>query len=274
MKSLKTLIEKFIIPSGFLEIRRNYLKNKFHKTIFFPENKKLLKKEDGKSRCFILATGPSLGNLDLSLLKGELCISVSNFFVHSEFHELKPAYHVFAPSHPPITSAMYSSFLEDAFNKMNHQINIFMGESDRHIINSMKLPPNIEIFYYKSGGDFPVDLSTPIPPMRTVVHPAIYLSIYLGIQNIYLLGVDHSWASHYGVSKHFYKESESKLVQNEYSEWRHSDIGSLFKGYGLTWDIYRNIRDFYFNNNTQIINLNTDSVLDIFPKKDIKEILK
>lgn len=273
MERVKKFVERYLVPQGFLAMRRNYLLKRFQNTLRFPENGVLENKEMSRRRAFLLATGPSLKKVDLDILVGECCITMSNFFVHPQFQSLKPAYHVLAPSHPPITSKEYSFFLQDAFDHMKHPITLFMGESDRHIVEKMDMPDNIQVYYYKSGGKFPIDLTKTIPTVRTVVHPALHLAIYLGIKELHLLGVDHSWISHYGVSQHFYEERESKLVQNSYNEWRHKDKGTLFKGYGLTWDVYRELRDFYAPKGIRVFNLNPNSMLDIFPFKDLKELL-
>ena len=62
-------------------------------------------------RCFILATGPSIQKQDLTLLKNEICISVSNFFVHPDYKKIKPLYHCIAPYHKPITEEAFQAWL-------------------------------------------------------------------------------------------------------------------------------------------------------------------
>ena len=52
-------------------------------------------------RCFILATGPSIKTQNLRPLKNELCISVSQFYLHKDIQIISPKYYVLAPSHPP-----------------------------------------------------------------------------------------------------------------------------------------------------------------------------
>jgi len=54
-------------------------------------------------RCFILATGPSIQEQDLTVLEGELCIAVSHFFLHKDIKRISPRYHVLAPYHPPFS---------------------------------------------------------------------------------------------------------------------------------------------------------------------------
>ena len=75
----------------------NYLKKSFKRNSEFKNVHK------GK-RCFIIATGPSIASQNLLPLKNELCISVSQFYLHPGFSEIKPFYHIHAPNHPPFDS--------------------------------------------------------------------------------------------------------------------------------------------------------------------------
>ena len=66
-----------------------------------PEIKKFKNIHSGK-RCFILATGPSINQMELSVLKDEVTIAVSFFGYHKNLNEISPKYHVFAPNHEPL----------------------------------------------------------------------------------------------------------------------------------------------------------------------------
>ena len=45
-------------------------------------------------RAFLLGCGPSIKTQDLKPLANEICMSVSNFFVHPDFDLIQPAYHI------------------------------------------------------------------------------------------------------------------------------------------------------------------------------------
>src|SRR5947209_6630310 len=65
------------------------------------QNSKLENIGKGK-RAFLIATGPSLKNEDLTTLQGEDCFTVSNFFLHPALNFVRPKYHFFAQIHLPL----------------------------------------------------------------------------------------------------------------------------------------------------------------------------
>ena len=239
-------------------------------------NKQLKNKYAGVKRCFIIATGPSINTVDLTKLQGEFIISVSNFFVHKDFQRLHPKYHIFAKSHKPITFEQFSAWLSDADKYFTDpELAVVLSEYDNNIVKAAALFKEHETYYYTYGGSFPVNFSKPLPPMKTVVHLAIYLAIYMGIKEIYLLGVDHDWVLNYGKSRHFYKENEHAMNRNSYDEWSYTeDIGVEFRNLAKLWDTYRMIRRECNRRGIKIYNSTPGSLLDIFPFRLIYEIFK
>jgi hypothetical protein len=221
-----------------------------------------LKNTFNNQTCYILATGPSINEIDLSFLKNKNCISVSNFFTHTLINEINPIFHVFAPQHEPITREAFKNWIIDAHNKLPSQTNLFLHSNDLNLISSYNIERNI--FEYLDGGAYPIDISKKIPPFQTVVQIAIYLAIYLGHNKIYLLGVDHDSLLNLNKSKHFYLENESVLVQSGYDEWKGVNLLKEFKSHVNLWEIYQEIKTNYTG---EIINLNKNSFLDIFKKE-------
>jgi len=238
-------------------------------------NKQLKNAAVSEKRCFILATGPSIKSMDLSPLESEFCISVSNFFVHPLFSKIKPRYHVFAGTHPPLTNEHIGNWWKDATASLtgNIQTRVLLNANDKKIKDQFEVFSNQQVFYYWGNGKFPVEFTKQIPAIQTVVHIALYLAMYLGIKEIYLLGCDHSWINHYRESMHFYHESQHSFTRNNYSEWSEiKDMGEEFKSYANLWDIYRNIRTEAISLNVGIYNATPGSLLDIFPRKEFAAI--
>lgn len=260
--SFNKFIKNWILPIGYIKCYlalKNTIAN-FNKSCFY-ENLKL-KNTFYNQTCFILATGPSLINKDLLYLKNKNCISVSNFFTHNLINDINPLFHVFAPQHEPITREAFKNWILDAHIKLPQETKLFINTNDLNLISSNSFER--DIFAYSEGGTYPIDISKKIPPFQTVVQIAIYLAIYLGFNKIYLLGVDHDSLLNSNKSKHFYKESESVLVQSGYDEFEGTTLLKEFKSHVNLWEIYQDIQHNYPG---EIINLNKDSFLDIFKKE-------
>lgn len=257
--------------------------------LFYLRNKKSLEKnielkdKYKDKRCFILGCGPSVNGQDLSKLAGEFCISVSNFFVHKDFKRIKPAYHVFAQSHEPITEEDMVVWLKDAEKHMPSGQEIVMSAVDKDIVDKNALLEDQGVYYYiadqRSGrGIKRIDFTKKTPFVKTIVHQAIYLALYSGAKEIYLLGCDHSWIMHPGQGQHFYNENQNilaKTIEREKRNLRGAEMNmeGQFLSYLLLWETYKKIRNLAQKHDVKIWNATPGSLLDIFPKVDLEEIL-
>ena len=240
------------------------------------EKNKVLNNSVGDNKtCYILACGPSINEMDLSVLKGKDCISVSNFFVHPLYQEIQPKYHVFAPTHEPITEEQYNSWIADFQDKTRFDVQLILNAKDKPITDSVSNKGNIKRFYYELTDKMPelyveITLDKPLPRIQTVVHLAIYTAIALGYKEINLLGVDHDWLLHYGESRHFYEEKNSVLAANGYVEFSaENDLENQFRSHLILWGIYKSIQKYSSKQFISVFNLNKLSFLDVFPKKNI-----
>ena len=238
-------------------------------------NKELNNSVGDNKTCYILACGPSINEMDLSKLIGEDCISVSNFFVHSLYNQIKPKYHVFAPTHEPITEDQYNSWIQDFQEKTSFETNLFLNLLDKSITDKVKESSSISRYFYQLTDKMPelfdeITLDHPLPRIQTVVHIAIYVAIALGYKEIRLLGVDHDWLWNNFESKHFYKEDESQLNIKGYEEYKNREndkLHSMFKNYLKVWDVYIGIDKVSKKSGLHIFNSTPKSKLDVFPFK-------
>ncbi|MBI5140225.1 MAG: hypothetical protein HZA94_02150 [Candidatus Vogelbacteria bacterium] len=238
------------------------------------KNRGLKNVEHGK-KCFIIATGPSVKTLDLKVLTGELCISVSNFFVHPDFNIIKPKYHIFVPLWPTVTEEQCILLFEDAEKYFPGGQNVLVAVTDRHIIEKNKLFLKQNIFYHYIGSNqlnavSEIDFSKPIPEIQTSAQITIYLGLYLGCEKMYMLGCDHDWILHYGETRHFYDEKSSAASRAGFNEWKNTDLEITFMSYLNLWRIYKLIRVYAMSKGVSIYNSPT-SLLDVFPKMTLED---
>ena len=263
-------------------------RDRFNSSVFYRKNKKFLSinktlagSASGKS-CFVLATGPSINSQDISKLKGELVITISNFFVHKDFQIIAPEYHMFASSHDPITDAQMVAWLQDAEKHFKIGQKIFMSAMDRYMVEKHNLFTRQKVYYYsiaewkKIASYKTIDFAKQLPAIGSVSHLAMYLAIFLGAQEINLLGVDHTpYFGNETQKDHFYENEDSALFRTGYRPRQKSgptDVENTFRGYIKLWEIYKGIKKYADARGVQIINLSHGSTLDVFPRKNLIEI--
>ena len=157
----------------------------------FPEGKALTKLKDihkGR-RCFVIGNGPSLRASDLDKLqeKGEISFAFNRVFHIFDQTAWRPTYYVSQDGKMLLGS-------QDEVNRLEAQIKFVPAELEWyegihidgaqlfHIVNE-EIETNIP--------SFSEDISKSVCNSKTVVYTAIQIAVYMGIQEIYLIGVDH-----------------------------------------------------------------------------------
>jgi hypothetical protein len=227
----------------------------------------------GGQRCFIMASGPSIRQQDLKLLRGETCISVSNSFVHEDYPVFRPRYHCVPDigGHTHITEADAVRWLGE-MEKRTHDAVLFFSYRDRELIQAHGLFKDRQVHYvYFSGSwdrmDSDVDLTRALPGVQSVSVMAISLAVFMGFKRIYLLGCDHNWLNHFGTSQHFYESKDHAIMSRpNYDEWADTDVEEHLAIYKTLWGQYKKIRSLARARSIEIYNATPGSMLDVFPR--------
>lgn len=165
-----------------------------YKADFFdntPDGKKLkrLKNIHSKQRCFIIGNGPSLLPSDLERLSDNREITFAFNRIYHIFEQTKwrPTYYVSQDG------KMLAGCIDEV-QQVPAKIKFIPAELDWyegihidgaqlfHIVN-LESAPNLP--------EFSENIAKYICNSKTVVYTAIQIAIYMGINEIYLLGVDH-----------------------------------------------------------------------------------
>ncbi|ASP16270.1 DUF115 domain-containing protein [Neisseria sp. 23W00296] len=167
-----------------------------------------LKDRERGNRCFILANGPSINEYDLSKLKNEVTIGINASTLLSEKFDFTQSYYVVSDKR----------FFDVAMKKQlatyrlgKNTIKVFRKE----IIDVY--PNDIDNVYYVSALErdgFSFDLYHGYYYGCTTVMLAIQLASYLGIREIYLLGVDLIYNQE---NARFYLENEIQIDDSKSS---------------------------------------------------------
>lgn len=230
----------------------------------------ILKNKFENKKCYIIGNAPSINNHDLKLLKNESTFVVNTFFVHKEFYEISPNFYVFADPDlwnfaDPAITIWWTQLIEKS---INNGIVFFLPLQFKDTFVSKKLEKE-KVYYlnftvnltFKSAKIF--DLTYPINGVQNVLILCIQIAIYLGFTEIYLLGADHDWLTHFGnEQRHFYTSSDNEV----------KDCGAT--GYPYNWWLnsvhlmfqqYKFVQEVALLKNIKIYNASESGVLDIFP---------
>lgn len=165
-------------------------------------------------RCFIVATGPSLRIEDLNLLheKGEICISVNGIFKAFDKTKWRPDYYM--ASDPAFTMTWYKEILEmDVKEKFIADV-AWISECEE--INSYFYKWHLQ--KEKFDGEYPNfsdDFSRCSYWGCTIVYEgALQLAVYMGVKEIYLLGVDCNYVNG-SRSNHFFEDNVKDTMDHQ-----------------------------------------------------------
>ena len=241
-------------------------------------------------RCFILATGPSINQMDLTVLKGEISIAVSFFGYHKDISIIRPRYYVAAPLHSPLTESHALRYLNlfhqfkdqwtmDLFFGINEYLYAFDKVISKH--SEIQLPPFHYIDYQNSDGitELNRDNASIWDPLArpysifTSVSEALLLAAYMGFQEVYLLGCDYNYMKDLEGKKnqHFYSDNMA-LEGRENLLKVQNPLETFFVNSAGLWKHYRLIKEHFAGENRDIFNASPDSSFDMFKKIRFEDI--
>lgn len=283
---LANQIAYWTVPPGI----KNFVLTRFGKSLerlksltIPPEQQRLLQKNrvlhnrHVRERCFILATGPSIKQQKLKLLQGESCIAVSNFFLHPDYALIKPRYYCIAPYHLPITEESWSAWMKELDQGTGDSTFFFALRDQARVEGAgdfVNRPPHYLLFGAspKTIVHTGIDLTRPILLPNTVTIMALQIAIYMGFQQIYLLGCDHNQIIGLNKRQHFFSEEEALRVSRRRAEWDERHIESFCQEYIDQWQDYKLMRRLADKNAIQIVNATPNSLLDLFPRVDYESL--
>ncbi|WP_246943871.1 6-hydroxymethylpterin diphosphokinase MptE-like protein [Bacillus pinisoli] len=171
-----------------------YKMNKALNELLFPYSDngrqiKSLKNIHLNKRCFIIGNGPSLTTGDLSKLHNEITFAFNRIYYLFNQTDWRPTYYC-AEDDKTITKS------KEEINNLNIKNKFFPINFPRD--NKIQFK-NAKYYIFKFGDrniepKFSKDIVKGIYWGNTVAYTAIQLAVYMGIKEIYLLGVDHNFS--------------------------------------------------------------------------------
>ncbi len=184
------------------------------------QNRELKNIGKGK-RAFLLATGPSIKNQDLTLLAGEDCFSVSNFYLHKDIDIINPKLHFFAPYHKPLIWDNFIENLKNADKRLPKDTNIVLELSSKEMVEKYDLFSRRKIYYldFRSQKNIRMDIEKSILGPQTGPMMIMPVLGYMGYSKINLIGCDMNMLKDYGKSVENFYEKDPRKNATDQGRW-------------------------------------------------------
>lgn len=244
-------------------------------------------------RCFILANGPSVNNLDFSLLKNEITFTVNQMVRNPQFERLNANYHMWADR---IFFEIEDGNEEDMemlqviknVGKKAPNAEIFYEITAKAMIDKYHLEENSNVAYFQSIRLNPgimektrIDFTRCLPNYPTVIDYAICLAVYMGFRAIYLLGCDCT--GFINIAQNKMAEARNNLYAFEVSEnaakrmERYSGQRSIrdeLNSYAALFDEYEKLGGYCKRNGVELLNATDGGLLECLPRVRLEEVLQ
>lgn len=286
-------LSKFITPSIYLMLKELKYNNiiKPYKALL-SKNAKYRDIHKGK-RCFILANGPSISNLDFSLLKDEITFTVNQIVRNPQFEKLNANYHMWADR---IFFEIKDNNEEDMemlqviknVSEKAPGVEIFYEITAKPMIDKYHLDECSNVAYFQAivlNFDIMekafIDFTHCLPNYPTVIDYAICLAVYMGFSSIYLLGCDCTGFINLAQNKmakaqnnlYAFEISENAAKRMEkYSKQR--NIRDELNSYVTLFDEYDKLGIYCKKNGVKLFNATDGGLLECLPRVKLEEVLR
>lgn len=224
--------------------------------VFFRCGLKRFKNKHSGEKCIIIGNGPSLNKMDLSLLNGCHTIGLNKIYLMFERCPVDLSYHV-------AVNDLVIEQSRSAFDALDCESFLSYEGSSQGVFAKLRDRFN----YLLIGGElrFSEDISYPVSSGATVTYVAMQLAFYMGFDEVYLIGVDHSFrVDGEPHEKQTLRGSDTNHFDARYfsgKEWQLPDLACSEAAYHLAHYYYQRA-------GRRIFDATVDGRLTVFPKVD------
>jgi hypothetical protein len=208
-------------------------------------------------RLFLIANGPSIKDMDLSILKNEYTMCMNRFYIYFDKIGFTPNFLVC------VEDTVLDQFTND-FNELKIEHKFINWRQFKKIPNSNYLKES-----YTFNPFFQTDLTKPTHFGGTVTFACLQLAYYLGFKEVIIIGMDHNFKETgraATVEVRTYEKDESHFDPNYFPKgmkWVLPDLDKSEVGYNIA-------NDFYNDKNRKIYDATVNGKCDIFEKKQFE----
>ncbi|WP_084154110.1 6-hydroxymethylpterin diphosphokinase MptE-like protein [Citrifermentans bremense] len=253
-------------PLDELSTILKYRNNRLYLQWYFRHSRRLSRFKDihrGED-CFIIGNGPSLNKMDLSLLNDYHTFGMNKIYLLFDRVDLVLDYHV------AVNDLVIKQSAEE-FESLGCPSFLSFGAAQGIVRELEHIYLLATDSYFPAPYSFYRELQQPITEGYTVTYVAMQLAYYMGFQNVFLVGVDHSF-------KAVGAPNEEQLLSGEdqnhfdpryfsQKQWHLPDLEASELSYRLA-------KFFYDRDGRQIHDATVDGKLQIYDKVSYEQALK
>ncbi len=250
----------------------------------------------------LIGNGPSLTKT-VELYKDEITKNdriAANFFASSDFYEqLQPNIYLFAdPAFfdvPDNQKQSIATLFESLIKKTTWPLDLIVpyAAKNAQLLSSLKENSNIHIIYYLTNEQDTGNMSKyeawdknyVCPPYQNVMNVAIYLSLYWGYPETYLVGVDMSSLEDiridqetnelFSIDRHFYNNKDIYSDKNLFddkrgrirSDWK---LHEYIYAFGRMFEYFYDLKQYADYKGLKVFNASEYSWINVFERKKLK----
>jgi|GEM_PF-288369 hypothetical protein len=220
-------------------------------------------------RAFVIGNGPSLKATDLDKLQNEITIGSNGLFLMFEQTSFRPTFYA-------VEDWLVAEDRATAINRLQGIIKLFPADLAHHLTRD---DDTVYVDFTRQYDGFP-RFSDRLDKQAywggTVTFFGLQIAYYLGIREIYLLGVDHDYAA-----KSSKDEQEHNVITSRTLDINHFDPD--YFGPGYRWhdpDIermeraYIGAKEFLDSQGCSASNATVGGKLEVFPRVDLDKVLE
>ncbi|MCX6735941.1 MAG: hypothetical protein NTZ13_02560 [Candidatus Parcubacteria bacterium] len=235
-------------------------------------------------RCFILGTGPSIKNQDITLLRNEWTFAVAGFYLHPQYDLVHPKFFSIICSDIFGEDEGAKEILESTSKKVHDDTTIIMPYQYKDLIEKRKLFSKNKKLYlsqdrgFTEDGKFNIEIDKQIPVLQNIIFSSMISANYMGFKTMYLMGVEHDWLikksyiegkTPYYQEHHFYEAEEVPKIPIMDTIVPYEKTCECAR---ITFQTHRLLKQKMPD--VKIFNVTPGSYLDVFPFKKYEDVMK
>lgn len=229
------------------------------------KNLRTLKGKFSGKRCFIVGNGPSLRAQDLDLLQNEYTFAFNCIYYIFDQTAWRPTFYC----------TQDFKIARDSASEICKNIQTPYIFAPIDLKWYYDIPITTDYFFcQRLAGDAPPLFSEDIPRWigtgNTVAYTAMQLAVYMGFEQIYLLGIDHSFQRYQDESGQIVLDSSAKdYFCNQYNK----DKDKFFiPRLDLSTRAYMEAQKYAKTHSVKIYNATRGGKLEVFPRVDFERL--